>query len=132
MQWKRVELTLIAVATLMSTVCAIWNAVDEYWQLGDWSGIAFFAGIWLFIPWLVALRGVLTTRSSTRRTNLVLCVVFAALFLIYAFNGSSGDRGEGAQHMHLVFVPVLLALVTLGVWIAVSLLRGVDRLRAPR
>ena len=132
MQKKHVEVSLLAAATLASIVCAIWNAVDELSLLQNWYRVASTACMWLFIPWIVAVRGAFTPNPSTRRVNLALSVCFAALFALYASNGPTADRGEGAQHMHLIVVPALTLFATLAVWGSVLLLRGLNRLCATK
>ncbi|MBX7254934.1 MAG: hypothetical protein K1Y02_01140 [Candidatus Hydrogenedentes bacterium] len=128
----RLESGALGIAVFASTVCAIWNAVDEFGLLRDWSTVAIAVCTWLAIPWLVGLQGTFTSKASTRRVNLALSVCFAALFAYYASNGSSADHGEGAPHMNLVIAPILVLFATLTVWGSVLLLRGLDRLRAAK
>jgi len=99
--------------TLASTVFVVWNAVDEWWQLENWTGVCLVSLAWLFIPYCVVLIGVFAKNWTRRTICLIISVLFTALFLPYALNGPTSERPEGTQHMHLYFVPFLMGFVVL-------------------
>lgn len=89
---------------------ASWNIVDEsYLAIFDQRGsVLHFTAAWLLWPALAMMAGLLSKDLGRARRCLVLSIMYLFIFASYAANGSTQDRPEGAQHMHLVLVPVLV------------------------
>lgn len=97
---------------LFSVLLAGWNLADEYSLLG--SPLAFFCygALWMAAPALCALVALLAANDTARKSAATLLAVQNAIFLLYALNGPSSEHGEGAQHMHVMIVPLVLILFT--------------------
>ncbi len=102
----------IALATLLAIGFAAWNAIDEFGLLQSYGSVAVVVVSWSALPLINALIGVRSKHDALEEISLVLAGLYALLFAVYALNGSTADRPEGAQHMHLVLVPLLLAFVS--------------------
>lgn len=116
---KIILLSLTAAATIM----AAWNIIDEYRLLQSWTNVAIFLGAWLAVPYLNCARGLLKPKQDALSVHLALAFVYAALFTLYALNGSTANREEGAQHLHLIFIPVLMLILTIGIVLLSVVLR---------
>ena len=114
--------TVVLWCTAASTVFVTWNISDECHLLGSWSAFLVCLLIWLISPYLVAFLGIFSKSATNMRASVLLSVGHAALFLVYALNGSSAER-MGAGHMHLMLVPFLLLFITLSMF-CVLLVRG--------
>ena len=90
---------------------AFWNLAQEYWVLGSWSGVLVCWLTWMSAPAANLIWQLRTRSRASRASATILAVLYIVAFALYAFNGSSRDRGEGAQHMHVILVPVLFWLV---------------------
>lgn len=106
----------VCVLFLLGIVFVLWNIVGEYYVLQSVSVAAAFTLAWLVAPSVVMLLTVLSKKDERIREYFWLSLVYAIIFAIFAFDGSTKGR-DGAEHLHLVLVPPLtwLILVVLGV-----------------
>lgn len=111
--------------TLAATIFATWNIIDEYHQLQSWQNVAIFIGVWLALPYLNCALGLFRSKPNALGVNIALAFAYAALYTSYALNGSTANREEGAQHVHLITVPVLTLILTMGIVALVFVLRQV-------
>lgn len=98
--------------TLLSTVFVLKNTFDERYLLETWAAMLTISAFWLAVPYLTLLAGLWAKSRAQFWVIMVYALLLMALFARYAMNGSTADRGEGAQHMHLILVPVFLLFVT--------------------
>ncbi len=113
----------------LSVCFVLWNLVDEDYIIG---GNELFAGLfvgWMLVPFFVMLAGVRAKTPPARRTFLYSELAMTLLFMLYALNGSTQER-QGARHMHLFFIPMLLLFIG-GPVLAGYLLSLVGRPRQP-
>jgi uncharacterized membrane protein YozB (DUF420 family) len=108
---RRSKITLLAL-TLVAAISATWNTLDEYDLLGSASAVIIFAAYWMALPLLNAVAGMRSAHPRAVRTALVLALLYTGLYLRYAANGPTSDRGEGAQHLHLLLVPPVTLVLT--------------------
>jgi hypothetical protein len=101
----------LMVVTLLSAVFALKNMLDEAYILASRMSILAITATWMIIPYIIMLIGVISTKRRRSLVCLAWSLVIMALFASYAFNGSTENRGEGAQHMHVIFVPFILVLL---------------------
>lgn len=105
------KVALLAI-TLLSTVFVLKNTFDERYLLETWTALLTISAFWLAVPYLALLTGLLAKSRAQFWGSMVYALLLMALFAVYAMNGSTADRVEGAQHMHLILVPVFLLFVT--------------------
>ncbi len=122
----------LIIITAMSTVFVLKNALDEGYLLGTWSAVLMISAFWLVVPYLTLLIGLLAKSGRRFWGSMVYALLLMALFAMYAMNGSTADRGEGAQHMHLVLVPIFLLFVSFVLICALSVLGLLRRLTPGR
>lgn len=127
---KNSKSALISI-TSMSTVFVLKNALDEEYLLGTWSAVLIISGFWLVVPYLTLLVGLLA-KSNRVRSSMIYAFLLMALFAVYAINGSTAERDEGAQHMHLFLVPIFLLSVSFVLICALSVLALLRRLTTGR
>lgn len=101
----------VAALCLVSVVSSGWNLAGEYPLLGARPALVYWL-LWIAAPALCALVALLAAGDAVRKTALTLLVCECAIMLLYALNGPSSGRGLGAQHMHVVAVPLLFILLT--------------------
>ncbi len=122
----------IVLLTLASTGFAAWNLIDEYQIIQSWQGVLICLSLWLAVPYLNALIGLLTSRPQRVFDSLAIAVFYAAVFLLYALNGSTSGRPLGASHMHILFAPPYLFMLSLVVLALISLFRGIRKWETAR
>jgi len=123
---------VIGITTLASAIFVVWNTADESYILQNPGPALIVIASWLALPCLNMLVGLFSPRAAIVRTSMLLAIAYSGIFLLYAVNGSTAQRESG--HMHLVVVPILLAVIS-AVWVlALLLLTGAKRLtaRTPR
>ncbi len=104
----------IALAIFLAVAFAAWNAIDEYPRLQSYGSVAVVVISWSALPLINALVGIRAKHNVIEEICLILSVIYVMVFGFYALNGSTADRPEGAQQMHLILVPLLLVFFSPG------------------
>ena len=113
----------------LSACFVLWNLADEMYIIGSIGALAGTFIHWILVPFFVMLAGVRAKTSPARRTFLYSELAMTLLFMLYALNGSTQER-QGAGHMHLFFIPMLLLFIG-GAVLTGYLLSLVGRPRQP-
>ena len=117
----------------MAAIFAFWNLYDEFWVLQSWQGVLGAFGLWMLPVGLVTLMTLRSENPSKIRAGLTMTALIASLYVIYAINGSSQQRdSDGAEHMHIVLVPILLTIGVMLTTIVMGMLGIRDRRREPK
>jgi hypothetical protein len=102
---------IVYYCTFASIIFVIWNTCDEYYVLGSFGDAAIIVAMWLAMPGLNVLIFLFVPAQRFQQMAIVMSVLYMLIFSFFAFNGSTSRYEVGAQHMHLLLVPVLLTLM---------------------
>lgn len=96
---------------LLSVAFALWNAVDEYYWLASLTSVAIVTALWTAIPLGAGMIGLHSKKPHVVEVTILLAMSYALLYFLYALNGSTAGN-QGAEHMHVLLVPVLMLIYT--------------------